>query len=86
MNKIKISMLVLVFSLIAVCSKAKDPPVIKGCNIFEYDGKTYDYSWANGSTYGCTVGIAYMTIQQQGGPKFGISCKGDCMESVQVLK
>ena len=85
-NKIIISILILVFSLTAVCKKAKDPPVIKSCNIFEYDGRTYDFSWQNGSTYGCRIGIAEMTIQEQGGPKFGIKCNGDCMEKVWVIK
>ena len=86
-NKIKISILILIFSLIAVCKKDKDP-VIKGCNSFEYDGRTYDFTYSYGR---CRTGVVSFSSQEEGGPKFWITCEDDydpqvgpCMKSVWV--
>jgi hypothetical protein len=79
--------------LIAVVfSCKKEVPKITGCNIFEYDGRTYDYTY----NYGCKTGVESFTIQEEGGPKFSIWCESkhnnnspgwiSCMKSVNVVK
>jgi len=62
--------------------------VITGCNSFEYDGETHDWTGHIGS---CRTGVVSFTSQEQGGPILHIICEtdydpqvGPCMKSIWV--